>query len=85
MSKLPLDVKFSRLIVLGHVFGVLEESIIIGIVVFVVTSFSTSYIRHNHLIFNVNHFSCRIEWKKSVQLSIPESFRVVYVQTHVVK
>lgn len=31
MSKLPFDIRYSRLIALGHVFGVLEEAVIIGI------------------------------------------------------
>lgn len=30
MAKLPLDVKVSKLIMLGHIYGCLEESIIMG-------------------------------------------------------
>lgn len=30
MAKLPIDVRSSKLIVLGHIYGCLEESIIMG-------------------------------------------------------
>lgn len=30
MAKLPLDVRASKLIVLGHIFGCLEEALVMG-------------------------------------------------------
>ena len=47
ISKLPVDVQLGKLIVLGHIFGVLEEAVIIaaGYVFFLNGCQETSFLR----------------------------------------
>lgn len=79
LAELPVDIRIGKLLMLGHVFGLLEECLIIGAALSLKSLFSKPFTEH------LNSFKHKLEWSHgslSDQLTILNAYQEWEYQTN---